>query len=230
MARRQRDDGSAKTSAQTVTYERGYSKPPSAEVARLIRLVNAERLFEHGLPDLLGVMRRDFFPRNPSRPREAFIHGCRKAIADFSAETRKFLGPPENLMAFLENWDQLELAGQILCDIAKRPSEARDDFTVLFSDRRRESEWKVPVYLGIDERGQGVLRVSPVLRALETVRLDRIRSCAVCTSIFWASRSNSECCSLRCRKTNNQRTSRMQREEVRLRKDKHGERTKKTGR
>jgi hypothetical protein len=61
--------------------------------------------------------------------------------------------------------------------------------------------------LVIDPNGRLALR-DALLDALIGVPAERIRSCVVCDRIFWAARINSECCSVRCRKTHNQRNSR----------------------
>jgi hypothetical protein len=64
------------------------------------------------------------------------------------------------------------------------------------------------VAVAVDERGRLALASTRLLDALKGVRADRIRQCAVCARLFWAARTNSECCGLRCRKTFNKRQSR----------------------
>jgi hypothetical protein len=68
------------------------------------------------------------------------------------------------------------------------------------------------VDLVVNQDGRIEISKHPVLDALVGVRAaDRIKSCAICKRIFWAPRINSECCSLMCRKTYNQRNSRRNR-------------------
>src|SRR5262249_28797213 len=108
---------SAPQRAETVT-RRGHSKAP-ADLARLIDLVNVERLYERELRDPLDAV-LDAMARNPQVPtselRDLYARGLRELLAP---ETRRFLGPPEN-SAFNERWQLLESAGEVLSAIARR--------------------------------------------------------------------------------------------------------------
>jgi len=61
------------------------------------------------------------------------------------------------------------------------------------------------------EAARFILLLNAALAAIPANQRHHIRSCAICRQIFWAARVTSECCSLRCRKTYNQRNSRAHR-------------------
>ena len=202
-------------SAKTVT-RRGHSKPPE-ELARFIELVNLERLYEQDLrdprnpvPALYDALRKGA----PIPPRDFLDwerEGVRNTVARLAPKTRKFLGPPEDLMQFYERWERLKSAGQVLCAIAEWPRGKTGELLVL--DRRFGVRFPARASVGIriDEHGQGEIQKDPFLEALIGARLDHIRACAICRRIFWAPRFNSECCRKQCRKTYNQRESRANR-------------------
>jgi hypothetical protein len=217
--------------AKTVT-RRGHSKPPD-ELAHFIRLVNAERLFERELPDegtLFAAMCKVRPPVSDRDYLDLLIRSRAETVAALSPEARAFLGPPEDParpLLFSERWELLKSAGEVLSAIARRSrGELSGTAELLIFDRQFHGEFpfSVPVGVGINERGQGVLRKkNPLLDALIGAQLDHVRSCAVCGHIFWAKRANSECCGEQCRKTYNQRKSRANRKNQ-DRKRKGGER------
>jgi hypothetical protein len=203
-------------SAQTVT-QRGQSRPPS-DLARFIDLVNEERLYERELADTQEALYAAMDdPGNASAsPRSLWIRKC-EAIADqLNPGTRAFLGPASDLQQFLDRYELLTSAGQVLLHIARQyGSRSRPNAEeIIIRDARFpgvEAPFSVTVNVGVND--EGVLRASdnPLLAALIGVRADRIRACAICGRIFWASRANSECCSETCRKNYNQRNSRLNR-------------------
>jgi hypothetical protein len=96
---------------------------------------------------------------------------------------------------------ELERASQTLADIAARNRAGTDQKSSIIQCKAR---------LVVDESGRLVLS-DALLDALIGVPAERIKTCAICEAIFWAPRVNSECCSLKCRKTYNQRNSRKNR-------------------
>jgi hypothetical protein len=202
-------------SAKTVT-RRGHSKPPQ-ELELYIKLVNLERLFERDLPDprdpvpaMYDALRKGA-PISARKFLDWEMKGVRNTVARLAPETRKFLGPPKDLMQFYERWERLKSAGQALCAIAEWPRGKTGELLVL--DRRFGVRFppRVSVGIAINERGQGERLPNRLLDALEGAQLDHIRACAICRRIFWAPRFNSECCGRQCRKTYNQRKSRANR-------------------
>lgn len=96
---------------------------------------------------------------------------------------------------------ELERASQTLADIAARNRAGTDEKPPVIQCKAR---------LVINESGRLALE-DALLDALIGAPAERIKTCAICDAIFWAPRVNSECCSLICRKTYNQRNSRKNR-------------------
>jgi len=206
--------------SKTVT-RRGHSKPP-ADLARFIELVNAERLFERQLPDLLLVTLNDDLHFSAERynsmsPLDRYHEHCKALSARLSARTRAYLGPPSD-KEFTEKYLRLWDAGRVLSAIAKCSAGLRErGGSLMISDARFPGQalpFSVAVDLVVNEDGLFTASDNPLLGALRGVRADRIRSCAVCRRIFWAPRVNSECCCESCRKTYNQRNSRQARRKL----------------
>lgn len=134
-------------------------------------------------------------------------------ISDFtkslSSDMRAFLGDPNNSEEFRDRYDALRSAQEILPSLAlERTDYEPSGFTSM--------PFSVGVNLYVVD---GLIAASGTfLNALRGVRADRMRLCEVCKRIFWAPRINSECCSEKCRKTYNQRTSRAARKKFALRK------------
>jgi hypothetical protein len=219
-------------SAKTVT-ERDASEPPEG-LARLIALVNAERLYEKELPSLQSIMPLDddqvkayveAFAHSPfaSDAIDPLIGKYRACWATFSPETRNYLGQPENIGEFLANYRLLESARSALVGIAKRNSLGRptgnsgDAIAVQANVSELLPVARLNIYLAVNRDGRFTVPQDSLLNMLIGVRADRIRSCAVCGQIFWARRINSECCQETCRKTYNQRNSRENRKVLRKR-------------
>jgi hypothetical protein len=74
----------------------------------------------------------------------------------------------------------------------------------------------VSATLTVDQSGRLALSEDQLFSLFVGLPADRIRSCAICTKLFWARRTNSECCGQTCRKTFNQRNSRRAARELRL--------------
>ncbi len=206
--------------AETVTH-RGEAAAPAA-LALFIELVNAQG----ELPDVHDALHNAMDkPENSSTsPRDLWIRICGQIAAGLSRETRGFLGSAEALPRFLERYALLKSAREVLSGIAERyrgdpNAHCSSPSELMIHDEQFSAEvpFSVSVNLVINEHGRLAVSENPILNALRNVRADRIRFCAICSRIFWAPRSNSECCSERCRKTYNQRCSR---ENRRLRKRK----------
>lgn len=184
---------------KTVTV-RGPSEPPE-EIARLIELVNADSK----LPDVHAMM------DNFSTP-DRYVTELEESIAGVSPETRAFLGSPrKDLQHFFAQHQLLTSAREVLGSIAERYRSKANDLKV--HDPRFSADFpiSVTVQLVIDKTGRFALSDAPLFSALVGVPADRIRECAVCGRLFWAARTNSECCREKCRKTYNQRNSRKDR-------------------
>jgi hypothetical protein len=139
----------------------------------------------------------------------------RACWAACSAETREYLGAPENIGAFLANYRLLESAQSVLVGIAKRNSLGRREIGKSGDSNANQTSLtalllvpRLDIYLAVDSDGRFTVPQDSLLNILLGVRADRIRSCAICGRIFWARRINSECCQETCRKTYNQRNSR----------------------
>lgn len=204
-------------SAQAVT-RRGYGRPPK-NLARLIELVNAERLYERELEDVHKKLEAAMGDtKNVSTsPRDLWIRVCGETAAKLRQETRTFLGPVSHLQDFLERYELLNSAANVLQGVTKlgavgskgQPSELKI----------RDARWTVdvaftvPVVMVVDERGQLAIKPeNPLVEALVGIPVERIRACAICRRLYWAPRINSECCGEKCRKTYNQRNSRRNRQ------------------
>jgi hypothetical protein len=185
-------------SAQTVTF-RGQAEPPK-DLARFIELVNADSAVE--LPDLL-----ELFAGATADP----VRICRDVARRFGPKTNDFLGSPESIGPFYSRCLELQSAREALGLLAKRYR----DYSRAAGDVA--STLPIPVTARLIVNREGLLELSPddpVLSALDGIRADRIRSCAVCGRIFWAPRVNSECCEEKCRKTYNQKNSRENRRKL----------------
>jgi hypothetical protein len=180
--------------AEPVTL-RGQSKP-SDELACFIELVNAEQLYEknHHLPDINEFVKQD---------KEGLIVDCSSLTKALKPATRDFLGPTSDLQQFRERYHDLETAAEVLVGIAAQYGIERKDYE---DDRFGFSD--VPIQSRL-YNNNGIIAASGIIQNVFVgVRADRIRSCAVCSQLFWAPRVNSECCQERCRKTFNKRQSR----------------------
>src|ERR1019366_4288249 len=147
-------------------------------------------------------------------PRDLWIRACEDIAAQLHAITSKFLGPPSDLAQFLDRYEMLKSAGQVLLRIAARCGSgprATHPSPLLIHDAHFpgvDVPFSVTVNLIVNHQGELGVADNPLLGALIGVRADRIRACAICGRVFWAPRINSECCSETCRKTYNQRCSR----------------------
>jgi hypothetical protein len=52
----------------------------------------------------------------------------------------------------------------------------------------------------VNERGELEFNINPLVKAFQGAEAARIRLCSICKLIFWASRADKPCCSLRCAK------------------------------
>ena len=121
---------------------------------------------------------------------------------------------------FVANYRALEYARKLLPAIARQKWPLAENTSKALSyeefQKIQSAQSGLPmgvlcqasVDLVVDGHGKIELSKNPVLEALVGVRADRIRSCKICKRVFWSPRVNSECCSQRCRKTFNQRSSR----------------------
>jgi len=202
---------------KTVT-ERGQSEPPK-KLADLIELVNAEWPFERELPNMHAGFEpaMEAYSRDTSvSARDLWAKTCDEAADALSPDARAFLGPPARLEAFLDKFTLLKSAREVLLGIARRSragSVARSSgVTIRVAEFSVDVPFSAFVNLVVNDQGKLAVSTTPVLDALVGVRADRIRLCVICGRIFWAARVNSECCSERCRKTHNKRTSRKNRQ------------------
>lgn len=173
-------------SAKTVT-RRGQSKaPPDLEVLigvanRLKRLPDAAELFA-------------------GKGTEVRLS---KLLKSLTKEQREFLGPSTDKFRFRNHYDAFVSAQQYLPLLADLKLNERSDYE-LNSQFTSLPSAKVDIYIQ-----DGQLASSGVfITALDRVPANRIRRCAVCSSIFWATRNNSECCSEQHRKRFNKANSR----------------------
>src|SRR5215469_10307690 len=101
--------------AQKTVTRRGHSKAPD-DLARLIEVVNAERLYERELPDLKAIWRAVLYDAVRDLSQHTFVipeirkRATREVVARLAPETRMFLGPVEDDL-FLQNWNSLQHAG-----------------------------------------------------------------------------------------------------------------------
>jgi hypothetical protein len=199
-------------SAKTVT-RRGDSSPPTV-LAKFIELLNAERLYEREMEDIHGKWNAamDDSINASKSPRFLWVRLCEEYAKGLQQETRAFLGPVSNLRQFLEAYELLSSAAKVLKSITKAhaagpPGRASE---LLMRDPLWPIDlpFTITVELVVDEQGLLAVTENPLLKALQGVPVERLRSCAICRRYFWALRINSECCSERCRKTYNQRNSR----------------------
>jgi hypothetical protein len=203
--------------AETVT-ERGQSRPPKG-LARFIELANMK--LDRPLDDASLVF--DSAVRDPSKTvklPDLWVAICEETASTLPPEARAFLGPAADIHRFVANYMTLGYARQLLPAVARQTWPVAENTSKAFSyqefkkiQRARSGLpmgvlCQASVDLVVDGHGQIELSKNPVLEALVGVRADRIRSCKICKRVFWAPRVNSECCSERCRKTYNQRSSR----------------------
>ena len=142
---------------------------------------------------------------------------CEEIASNVAPEASAFLGSPANVKQFAQNYTILYHATTVILAIAHRkwpeskPSKDStfEEFKAIERARLGLPICRIDVGLVADDTGRLELSKNPVLDALVGVRAaDRIKKCVICERIFWAPRINSECCSLMCRKTYNQRNSR----------------------
>jgi len=204
--------------AKTVTgsLNRGQSKAPDS-LSRFIELVNRDGLFDKELPDVYQECCAEVIGSGSgSPPRDIWVKVCQKVARSLSGQTREFLGAPGDLSEFLDRYALLKSARGVLLALAKRYRELRGTCSpgplmVRSAELSRDVPFEAKVSLAIDRNGDLIVPEVPLLDALKGIRADRIRSCEICSRIFWAPRINSECCSEKCRKAYNQRNSRMSR-------------------
>jgi hypothetical protein len=209
--------------AKPVT-QRGQSKPPKG-LARFIELANMK--LDRPLDDASLVF--DSAVRDPSKTvklPDVWEGICAETASTLPPEARAFLGPAADIHGFVTNYMTLGYARKLLPAIArpKWPVAENTSKAVSYPEFKKIQRARSGLPMGVlcqasvdlvvDGRGQLGLSQNPVLEALVGVRADRIRSCNICNRVFWAPRVNSECCSERCRKTYNQRSSRAARRKL----------------
>ena len=144
------------------------------------------------------------------RPLSTAIVNTARPLPPTLSPNAAYLGPPSGV-EFTEKYQVLRDAGQVFSALAKRAARL-GEFKDLMIDDADLPGLAYPFWMSVKftVNQDGLLSTSdnPLLDALNGVRADRIRSCAVCKRIFWAPRVNSECCCETCRKTFNQRNSR----------------------
>lgn len=207
---------------------------PSVEIAKFIELANLklyeplESPFDAFGPRLFARLSPPADRRHLSLEakkvaadrefaRISWVKKCKAIASKLPLSGQKYLGRPEDVRLFVQKYMNFWAARQILPLIAGRqwsvathPRDAND-----FEEYKRSRNVQRDLPIGTVLSAQvdlvvnrdGVLRILPneVLQTLNGVSADRIRSCAKCGQIFWASRIGSKiasrCCSTRCRKT-----------------------------
>lgn len=188
---------------QPVTH-RGQSKvPPRLKV--FIDMANRRK----ALPDFGEVMAGAGAEIRLSR-----------LLGSLNKEQREFLGSPADQEQFRDRYDSFRSAQVFLPRLAQPKPEERAEF---------ELETGVmslpPISVNLYTTNDGRIAASGTfVDSLVGVPVDRIRHCAVCNKVFWASRSNSECCCHKHRKAYNQKNFRddLKRSRVRKPRTKNG--------
>ena len=172
---------------------RGESKPPK-DLKALISVAN-----RRDLPDATAL-----FGTPDRRSRIA------KLLRSLSSAEREFLGSPNDELEFRRQYDAFETARLFLPAIADQNSgsESRSDYDMTDQFTSLPS---IPMNLYV--RGGRISASGNFFNVIEGIPADHVRRCAICRKLFWASRINSPCCSVKHRKQWNKRNSR------RLRKD-----------
>lgn len=143
---------------------------------------------------------------------EFWINRCRKVRQKMPQEARKILGSPQDVYQFCRNYTELWQAHELIPKIAQTewPEPGDPNTAASFTEYRKlkEAQHGLPmgavgslstdVIVGPDRRIG--LYESPVLRALDGVRADRIKRCSIetCRRIFWAKQDRSKTCSTTC--------------------------------
>jgi hypothetical protein len=183
----------------------------------LITVVNAEHLFEGNreLPSLHA-----WWELTVPEPRteSSLMAACRTYAAGRSQEAQAFLNSAETSMLFYQRWDQLNSVARAFRALARRDSAGKRITSSNESVSSTPNEillggelLAVTVHIVPDADGCGDYADNQILKALIGTKLDHIRGCRVCHQVFWAPRSNSETCSVKCRNVYNQWTSRRRR-------------------
>jgi hypothetical protein len=197
--------------AETVT-RRGQSKAP-IPLAQFIEAANVNPGHEYvDIGELVAAVDRDA-RRRPERRNPLLVDRCSALLAELPQPAREFIGRPDDLRVFCQKYRELKLARETLLAITlqsrKAVSFAEHKAIRQIAGRLRERLPFVSVSVDLVENQRGeIQRVPGLLEALEGTSVDRIRACAICSAIFWATRRNSDCCTEKCRKTYNQRNSR----------------------
>lgn len=137
-----------------------------------------------------------------------------RLLKSLNKEQREFLGSPTDREQFRDRYDAFRSAQQFLPRLAQPKPDERADF-----DLEAGVMSLPPISVNLYKTRDGRIAASGTFTdALKGVPLDRIRHCAVCNGVFWASRVNSECCSTKHRKRFNQKNFRKVRKRTRTRK------------
>ena len=128
-----------------------------------------------------------------SRHAKAFLDRWRKKVQAFPAPLRNFLGPVrrDTFSKLGHKYTFLREAVDVLRSIARTGAA-----------KLRQGDFLYPVgnFICTDEDGKIQFIKSTIVTVLEGVEAGRIRECPICQNIFWAGRTDQQCCSPRCRK------------------------------
>jgi hypothetical protein len=145
---------------------------------------------------------------------------CKAIASTMPVSVSKFLGSPDDVWEFMRKYRDFWQARQLIPAIARRDWKIADHpkFARNFDEykRTRAVQKGLPMAIlvsaqidvAVNAGGEVEILIDPVLKSLEGIAANRIRTCPVCGQIFWAQQSNSPCCSKSHRKTFNTRNSR----------------------
>lgn len=138
----------------------------------------------------------------------------RQLLEPLSDSLRDYLGSPEDGVEFLRRYDDLVRAQTVLPKLAGHVGSAREDYTP-GDGVMACTTVNVPVNLAFFFTADNKISCSGnFTKAVESIPPNRLRRCASCESVFAAVRSNSPCCSQKCRKKWNKKQSRKAQKKV----------------
>ncbi|HWF11615.1 MAG TPA: hypothetical protein VG297_24275, partial [Bryobacteraceae bacterium] len=156
---------------------------PSEDIARFIELANFPLDMPLQHPSLIfdSLVRRQ--TKGNIRNREVWTRECADISARLPETARKFLGRPEDVPVFIENYETLFHVRELIPPIARAPKTSSSGFEQFKRNRRISRGHHVAVLcqtsveLVLQEDGAIRLARNKVLEALEDVNTDRIRPC-----------------------------------------------------
>lgn len=132
--------------------------------------------------------------------------GTRKLLRSLGNFQREYLKTSIDKLQFSERYDALKQAQKALPSLVPEEITSRSDYepgdgVMAFA--------KVDIPVAFYYRKNGRISASgEFFSEIEMMPPGRLLHCAECEKLFFATRSNSPCCSLRCRKRRNKRNSR----------------------